>query len=219
MKARLFIIFTLICSNINAQTNYNDIRTYFLQGYTGEIDTNEGSALNQFLREDAFLKWRFQNLSIEQISLLHQSNNISSFRSAASTVTANWEEIGPFKKPPATSSGLTNTGGDGLFTAIKVDPTNSNKLFAVSAHGGAWKTVDGGINWNNLTDFSLPTTQTSDIAVDPSDPNYMYIATGDRDDYHNLTLCNGIYRSTDGGVTWSSVNNGLGPLIGFASIS
>ena len=63
MKRNFFIIFALVISQVNAQTNYNDVRAYYLQGSLGELDVNEGSALNQFLREDALLRPRFQNMA------------------------------------------------------------------------------------------------------------------------------------------------------------
>lgn len=216
------ILSILVIAQIRAQTNYNDIRAYYLQGSQNEQDLNEGSALNQFLREDALCRPRFQNLTLQQIAQIHFANfnSINStLRTSLNSITANWQPIGPYKRPAALSSNLEYAAGNGLFTSIRIDANDNNKIFAISALGGIWKTNDRGLNWTNLTDYVLPSTQTSDIAVDPTDPNFMYIATGDRDDYHNLVLCNGIYRSSDGGNSWVAVNTGLNSLIGFASIS
>ncbi len=220
MKIYLTIPFLLFILNLGAQVSYNDLREYFLQGYNGQIDENEGSPLNQFLRIDAFMKLRANNTHLEQIEFAHKANLINlnpPFRTVNSAAIADWQAIGPFKRPAVLTAAYA--AGNGLFTSIELDPVNSDNFFAISAHGGVWKTSNGGNSWDNLTDFSLPSTQASDLAIDPTDPNYMYIATGDRDDYHNWTLCYGIYRSSDAGITWLPVNTGLTTLIGFASIS
>ncbi|MEM7037829.1 MAG: T9SS type A sorting domain-containing protein, partial [Bacteroidota bacterium] len=80
------------------------------------------------------------------------------------------------------------------------------------AQGGVWKTTDGGTTWTPLTD-DLPMLRVSDIAVDPTDPDIMYIAMGDYAYFGaGLTLDDrkrhthyglGIYKTTDGGQSWN----------------
>ena len=62
------------------------------------------------------------------------------------------------------------------------------------------KSIDAGINWIPLTDY-LPQIGVSGIAIDPSDSNTLFIATGDDD--ANDSYAVGVWKSIDGGVTWN----------------
>ena len=59
-------------------------------------------------------------------------------------------------------------------------PTDISAFWVGSAGGGLWKTTDAGGTWNALTD-DLPVLGISDIAIDYTNPNVIYIATGDAD--------------------------------------
>jgi photosystem II stability/assembly factor-like uncharacterized protein len=96
--------------------------------------------------------------------------------------------------------GPGNIGG--RINCIAVNPQNSNTIFTGCPTGGIYKTTDGGINWLPVFDdqshLSIAT-----ITIDPIDTNVMYAGTGDP----NITFAafkgNGIYKSVDGGDTWS----------------
>jgi len=55
----------------------------------------------------------------------------------------------------------------------------------------------------------LPIIRISDIAINPNDNNMIFIATGDKNDTYNTSISAGIYKSTNGGLTWTAVNSGL----------
>ena len=57
-KLNLFVILLLFAIICKSQINYNELRSYYLQGYDGHIDENEGSDLNQILRMDYFMRPR-----------------------------------------------------------------------------------------------------------------------------------------------------------------
>ena len=73
-------------------------------------------------------------------------------------------------------------------------------------NGGVWKTTDSGHTWNPIFD-DQPTGSVGDVAVAPSNPNVIYVASGEGIQRPDLSVGNGIYRSTDEGKSW--VNTGL----------
>lgn len=112
----------------------------------------------------------------------------------------NWQEI----------AGMDNNPGNGYgrLNCIAIHPSKPNTIFAGAWVGGVWKTTDGGNNWQVTdSDNDLHTLATTDLEVDPSNGNYVYVATGDRD--NNKMHSEGIYRSTDEGINWEPINGGL----------
>ena len=76
-------------------------------------------------------------------------------------------------------------------------------VFYIGAvNGGVWKTTDAGRTWQPIFD-AQPTQSIGAIAVAPSDPNTVYVASGEGLLRPDLSIGNGIYRSRDGGRTWS----------------
>lgn len=69
--------------------------------------------------------------------------------------------------------------------------------------GGVWKTTDAGSSWRNVTDGWLGTGSVGAVAVAPSDPNVVYVGMGESCVRGNVSHGDGVYRSTDGGKTWS----------------
>lgn len=72
--------------------------------------------------------------------------------------------------------------------------------FAAPA-GGLWKTTDGGVNWLPIFD-DQPVAAIGGFAVSESDPNIIYVGTGDSRPRGNVVHGNGVYKSVDAGVTW-----------------
>ena len=69
--------------------------------------------------------------------------------------------------------------------------------------GGVWKTTDGGISWSALGEREFSTGSVGSIAVAESDPNVVYVGTGESPIRANASRGDGIYRSTDAGKSWS----------------
>lgn len=69
--------------------------------------------------------------------------------------------------------------------------------------GGVWRTDDAGESWHNITDGYLERSPIGAIAVAPSDPNVIYVGTGSGGVRGNVSVGNGVYRSTDDGDTWT----------------
>lgn len=116
---------------------------------------------------------------------------------AAALHAASWVYAGTIGIP---SQPVIN-GGDGRISRVRFAPGNSNILYGCAPGGGLWKSTDGGNSWTTNTDQQLPVTSTTDVAIDPSNPAIMYLATGDGDGYNSYTV--GIYKSVDTGKTWT----------------
>ena len=115
-----------------------------------------------------------------------------------------WKSIGPLSLP------VNNTGqmnGMGRLNAIALHPSDTNTFFVGSAAGGIWKTTNAGQTWSVNTD-SLPTLGVSAIAINPSNPSIMYFGSGDRDAGDAVGY--GVFKSTNGGATWTISNSGMG---------
>ena len=83
-------------------------------------------------------------------------------------------------------------------------PGNPLVYFAATASGGVWKSVDGGMEWQPIFDDETDSSIGS-IAVAPSDPGVIYVGAGEANIRGNVAAGHGIYKSTDGGKTWSHV--------------
>ena len=83
-------------------------------------------------------------------------------------------------------------------------PGDPNTYYLGAASGGVWKSSDGGRDWKPIFDDE-PVATIGSIAVAPSDPNVVYVGTGEANIRGNVQLGDGIYKSTDAGRTWTHV--------------
>ena len=112
----------------------------------------------------------------------------------AAGLTPSWQSIGPLNMPSFEPS-------QGRVNAVAFDPVNSKRFFVGAATGGIWRTTDGGSTYMPLTD-KMPTLAVSSLVVDSSNPNHIYVATGDADGGAGSSI--GVWHSLDGGTTWSA---------------
>jgi photosystem II stability/assembly factor-like uncharacterized protein len=83
-------------------------------------------------------------------------------------------------------------------------PGNPLVYYLATASGGVWKSVDGGVSWAPIFD-DQPVSSIGSLAVAPSDPNVIYVGSGEANIRGNVAAGNGIYKSVDAGKTWSHV--------------
>ncbi len=102
-----------------------------------------------------------------------------------------WRLIGPFR--------------GGRVDAVAGDPTKPLVFYFGAVNGGVWKSANAGMSWENITDGRTDISSVGAITVAPSDPNVIYVGTGESQLREDLTYGSGVYRSTDGGVTWTSL--------------
>ena len=101
-----------------------------------------------------------------------------------------WRLIGPFR------------GGRAVAAAgVPGDPTT---YYFGAVGGGIWKTTDGGMVWTPIFDHQH-VASIGTIAVAPSDPNVIYVGTGEADIRSSLSSGDGVYKSTDAGKTWRNI--------------
>jgi photosystem II stability/assembly factor-like uncharacterized protein len=77
-------------------------------------------------------------------------------------------------------------------------------IYAGAASGGVYKTTDGGLHWTAIFD-DQPVASIGALAVAPSDPNVVWVGTGETFIRGNISVGNGIYKSTDAGKSWTHV--------------
>ncbi len=87
-------------------------------------------------------------------------------------------------------------------SAVTGIPGNPKVYFAGGASGGVWKTSDGGVHWKPVFD-DQPVQSIGSLAVAPSNPHIVWVGTGEAHFRSNVSLGNGIYKSTDGGETFT----------------
>jgi len=122
---------------------------------------------------------------------------LSGFQANASGVDAGflsaleWRFVGPYRS--------------GRVVAVAGNTEDPLVYYFGAAHGGVWKTDDAGINWRNVSDdfFEFPSVGGLDVSL--SDPEVIYVGTGEGLPRQVISPGDGVYKSTDGGDTWSNI--------------
>src|SRR6187399_1980851 len=99
-----------------------------------------------------------------------------------------WRMIGPHR-------GGRTVGAVGV-------PQHPNVFYIGVNNGGVWKTTDYGRTWFPIFD-DQPTGSVGDVIVSPSNPNIIYVGSGEGLQRPDLSVGDGIYKSTDAGKTWT----------------
>lgn len=124
-------------------------------------------------------------------------------------------------RPASTSSGSTQTQSDrlkslqwrsigpfrgGRSTAVTGVASQPMVFYFGGTGGGVWKTTDGGINWEPISDGSVfGTGSVGAIGLSDSDANTIYVGMGESPIRGNVSHGDGVYKSTDGGKTWKHI--------------
>jgi photosystem II stability/assembly factor-like uncharacterized protein len=93
----------------------------------------------------------------------------------------------------------------GRATAVSGTPADPFTFYVGYTGGGVWKTADAGITYENISDGFFNVGSIGDIKVAASDPNVIYVGTGSGCPRGNISVGDGIYKSTDAGKTWTQV--------------
>ena len=103
------------------------------------------------------------------------------------------------------SMNLRNIGPgamSGRITAIAVDPTHPEVIYAGAASGGLWRSRSGGTRWEPIFD-KAPTQSIGSIAVNPRNPDDIWVGTGEGNPRNSQNFGAGIFRSVNGGKDWT----------------
>ena len=109
--------------------------------------------------------------------------------------SAAWTLIGPLAQ-------ASTTYGNGRVNNIRIDPSNPNILYACTPASQLFKSINGGISWTPISNGILASGVT-DLGIDPITPTTLYALTGDGDQPIYNPFSAGVYKSTNGGTTWS----------------
>src|SRR5579862_5914448 len=101
-----------------------------------------------------------------------------------------WRSIGPFR--------------GGRVNAVSGVPGQPNVFYLGSVGGGVWKSTNAGRTWNPIFD-SQPIASIGAIGVSASNPNVVYVGSGEADMRSQISFGNGMYKSTDAGATWRHI--------------
>ncbi|HZS94619.1 MAG TPA: glycosyl hydrolase [Chloroflexota bacterium] len=93
----------------------------------------------------------------------------------------------------------------GRVVAVAGHPTDPATFYFGAVAGGVWKSDDGGTFWENITDGYFKTAAVGALAVADSDPNVIYAGTGETTIRGDVSHGDGVYKSTDGGKTWTNM--------------
>ena len=94
---------------------------------------------------------------------------------------------------PATMSGRV--------ADVEAVESNPDILYAGTAAGGVWKSVNGGLTWKPLFD-DQPVASIGALAIDQSNPDVVWVGSGEANPRNSVSIGNGVYRTMDGGQTW-----------------
>jgi photosystem II stability/assembly factor-like uncharacterized protein len=80
-----------------------------------------------------------------------------------------------------------------------------NEYYFGATGGGLWKTINGGTTWTVVTDGQLTSSSVGAVAIAPSNPDVVYIGTGESELRGNIAPGDGVYKSIDAGKTWTHI--------------
>ncbi len=89
----------------------------------------------------------------------------------------------------------------GRIADIAVHPDDPTTWYIAVGSGGVWKTTNAGIAWTPVFD-DHPSYSIGDVAIDPSDPDIVWVGTGENVSGRHVAWGDGVYRSRDGGRSW-----------------
>ena len=199
----------LFCISAFLVMSFINPPTISAQAVTGEV-VEEGNPIEKYIEfnrtrfnsdgtvPDPGIFWRELTLVQEQKAAM-----------ARIKTGEGWSPVGPVERPPSTSANPSH--GMGRINCIAFHPTDPRTYWIGAAQGGVWKTTDGGETYIPLTDH-LPIIRVSDIAVNPSNPDNIFLAVCDyayigvalntdgrkRHTHYGI----GIYKTNNGGITW-----------------
>lgn len=144
----------------------------------------------------------------------------SQVKTGSEYLSAQWTNIGP-AGIDCTSDFMVPHWGvlSGRVRGLAVHPTNPDIVYAGAASGGVWKSIDGGQNWVDKSG-ELNCLTFGAIAIDPSNPDVVFAGTGE---YHWILTerfysGDGLYKSTNGGDSWTKVNAEFGIVTHFSDL-
>ena len=138
--------------------------------------------------------WHKAHQQAKEMRAFQKSQNLQNVQKLGGGIDSTvWEGIGP-----------GNIGG--RIRSLAFDPDDSTRIYAGAVSGGVWLTEDSGASWAPTDDF-MANLSISSLIFDPTDSNTIYAGTGEGTFNIDNVRGLGIFKSTDKGVSWSSLVN------------
>lgn len=118
--------------------------------------------------------------------------------------TAKPSDDGTPKEFKALKYRLVGPANGGRVSRAAGVPGDPSTYYAATASGGVWKSTDGGATWKSVFD-DQPISSIGSLAIAPSNPNIVYVGSGEANIRGNVAAGNGIYKTVDAGRTWTHV--------------
>lgn len=152
---------------------------------------NPDEAMKWFYEQRAYPDGKIPDGWREEALEHIRKNNISSQKGGVEGLA--WTQVGP-----------GNYGG--RLRSIVVHPTDPNIIYIGSVSGGVWKTTNGGGEWTALKD-AMENLAVCSMVMDPTNPNIIYAGTGEGYFNSDAQRGEGIFKTTDGGATWTQLSS------------
>ena len=162
-----------------------------VSGEEGEFGEKKGARRypnNIFLEERAY---PYGTVPQEQYEAALNSARLAQQALRRDPSALTWSQAGPTNIP-------------GRISAIAVHPSELNTIYAGSAAGGVYKSIDHGASWTPIFD-EVGTYSIGALAIHPTNSNIIYVGTGEASGAGDHYEGNGVYKSTDGGTSWSHI--------------
>ena len=231
MKKFLLLLLVLVCiTNAQAQNWLKDMYDPHVNFYTVQKEFNDWWAVNkQEILEDAakgekgekehgemwkvYKRWEHD---VAPMMIARHGNRMGAYNPDESahyaaqraqhnnlrSGTANWSYIGSQTSFDDNQNGAPGDSCTGRVNCVRFDPSNPSTIYCGAPSGGLWKSVNFGQSWQLLNTDNLGQIGVSDIAINPTNSNTIYIATGDI--ANSACFSVGVMKSTDGGNTWDT---------------
>ncbi|MEJ2238863.1 MAG: hypothetical protein P8X82_11250 [Gemmatimonadales bacterium] len=92
----------------------------------------------------------------------------------------------------------------GRVSDVAVDPTNKSVWYVATASGGLWKTANAGTSFSPIFDGE-DSYSIGEVVIDPNNHNVIWVGTGENNAQRSVSYGDGVYRSTDGGRSWTNM--------------
>lgn len=185
---------------MDRDVNFYEVQEAFNKAWEGR-EYEKGKGWKQFKRWEWFTEQRVypsgerypMHIAFEERQKFEKEYPAFKSKSGSS-----WEPLGP-DDWSAIYTGYNP--GIGRVNVVVEHPEDESIIYAGTPSGGLWKTIDGGTNWEPLTD-DFSAMGISGIAIDYSDPDVLYVSTGDGNGSDTYSI--GVLKSIDGGQTWQT---------------
>ncbi len=178
-----------------------------------DIPSDEGKPAEEY--------FRLLTNEMERTGYYRKTETGGEFAPPPPAGSLSWSNIGP---AGIQANGALNGSGwgtvSGRVRALAVHPSDANTAYIGAAAGGIWKTTNGGTSWSDIG-AGLASLTFGAIGIDPNNPNTVYAGGGEILYNFNPWLYDGqgLFKSTNGGSTWTNITNGFGSQTHFGAIA